>query len=579
MRAEDLLNYEPTLGMRCFVKISYGMKLDSEETDFLAQDHLYGPIAQAPPGGWNPEGYPESLLVCGSRSTKTTIAAAIAVYEASTRDWRRLGLIRAHEFAYVTVVAARQDQADELGKQHILTFLLGSPMLSQLVVERHMGGRGKKVEYNTTQKRALLTTGNAIVARPCTSRASRGYPIPTAILDEMMHWNRETSTQSVDMDVYRGLKPRMAQFGRWKRLMAISTPCGMLGMGYDWFNKRKDFSDFRFVLHAPTRLMNPSIPMEEIETAKREDPILYAQEWEADFVDATFSFIDPYAVDRAFDAQPFIPDPETKRFRIMAIDPAIKSDTFAIVIGSFDYESKQLFIEVCEGLEVRKESGVSRNMKQVPLRSDDLREEAFGKKRHELRNASQPICPDAAEAKVDILYNLWGCDEAWTDQNLSPLLLPRLKRFGLNFHGHHFGGQDRQKVYSLLKSMVETGRVRIAGKGTKWVERLRNEMKTIRGAQTPGGQFTITKGAGTDDFSDAAAHLVWRLWRRNRDYFTGSMEKFRAFAMQGPKAAEAVGVKDSLGSFQRSGTHAPIVSSQFSQMPELLPPLLPPWMN
>ena len=111
MRDPQLLNYEPTLGFRCFTKIAYGMPLDSEERDFIAQDYNGHPIAKEPEGGWNPDGYPECLLACGRRSTKSYGTSYIGLYEACTADYRESGHIGRGLYAFICCIAADREQA------------------------------------------------------------------------------------------------------------------------------------------------------------------------------------------------------------------------------------------------------------------------------------------------------------------------------------------------------------------------------------------------------------------------------------------------------------------------------------
>lgn len=547
MRDPQLLDYDPFPGMVAAIKVIYGMKLDSTDRDFLAQEHLFGPIAEEPEGGWSPNGYEEAVLCLGGRSSKTNVSARLGIYEAATRPWRELGYILPTELAYITIVAQRQDAADELAKQFIITGLQDSPRLSEMVVEKlgdmgedtEVGKRNKddgkrRIKFGSTMRRVILKNGNAIVARPCNGSSTRGYPTPFAIFDEMAHWNRITSTQSMDRDVYRGLTPRMGQFGRYKKLLMISTPMGMNGFFWELLERRKELNKVQFTMHAPTRMMNPLIPVEEYEKAKVKDPILYLREWEAHPLDDSLSFIDPLAIDACFNQYAYQAVPDDKRFTLMTIDPAFKSDTFSIVIGHFDHASKKIYIDVVEGLQPKRESGYVRNLFQTARVSDDLHDRRYkGRDTKQLNAASQPVIPEVAIAKLSLLYGMWFVDEVWTDQMSSSLLLPELKKEGLNAHAMHVSGEERRKMYSNLKAIVESGKLIVAGRGQLWVERMRNEMKCLRVAQTPTGAVSITKGGGaSDDFTDACAHLVYRLFRRYKIQFGVGDGAYAAYAAQ-----------------------------------------------
>lgn len=578
----NLLGWKLFLGQRALVKVIYGMPLDSEERDFLATvPEEYGyPIAPTPAGGFSPNGYSESLLVLGRRSGKTRIISGLAIYEATTRDWREMGKIHPNDFAYVVVVATRLEQAEQLGRRNIYEGLLRSKDLKHFVVpeSRMQGQLGKKSgdilpapgrsripidsygmgpklrapvaepdydddDYSplksqgSTQKQLLLYTGNGIMALPCNSRAARGYAIFDLILDECAHYFRETSTQSSERDVYDALRPGMIQFGSMKRICRITTPCGAQGAVHDDFQKRHDpVFAHRFVMHAPTYLMNPEIEAEEYEKEEAEDPIRYQQEYLALFLSRAEGIIDLEMVDAAFDQRPYRAEPKEGRGTVMALDPAFRNDTFAIMIGHAEPKDRTLYIDHVEGMSPRKQSGWQPGKKQG-LVVDELNDPSKKKQDKATRDKlaqKAPVLSEDAVERVAYLYERWQCEECWTDQAVSALLIPQLRARGINVKLLTYGNNVRRQMYATVKTAFETGRVIVSLSPNEFANRcrqkFRGELKTIRVTNTATGSYSITKGGGkTDDYCDACAMLLRRLWHRARLGSLGDMAGFSAF--------------------------------------------------
>lgn len=563
MRDPLLLDYEPTLGGRCFVKAAYGMALDSEERDFLAQEYDGHPIADEPEGGWSPDGYPECVLACGRRSTKTFMASKLALYEAVTSDYRETGHIRRSERAYIVCIAQDLPAATDLAQTNIASDLSNSKQLRYMVMQdarkeakaaavndpyaEDEGEDAWSHRIGTTKNRIVLHTGNVILSLASNSKAARGRPYPVIIVDEFAHFIRITGTQNTDCAVLHAIKPGGSQFGRRRKIFYLSTPSGQRGEFYELFRNRRDRASDQFTMHAPTWLMNPpyldpktgemmGITDDYLDGEYARDPIGFEQEYGALFIDPTYGLIPGEHVDKCFDEHVPQPIPGPCPMRVMCVDPATKRDTCAIVIGHYDLATQAVVIDHLDGLEPRSVSRYLRNARQTGSIADETWNPALGKQQAPERDATTArvnITPEEMIQLTSMLYKAWGCCEVWTDQHLAPMFIPALREAGLNARSFTYGAGERKSMYMLLKTAIVGERMKIAGAGSRWAERLRGELKTVHVESTPRGDWTIKKGEKGDDFVDAAAHLCRRLWGHFRLGALGDWKRYSAFGGQG----------------------------------------------
>jgi hypothetical protein len=563
MRDPLLLKYEPTLGGRCFVKVAYGMPLDSEEEDFLAQEYDGSPIAARPGDGWSVDGYPECVLACGRRSTKTFMASKLALYESVTSDYRESGYIRRSERAFIVCIAQDLPAATDLAQTNIASDLSNSKQLRHMVVQEI--GKQKKaavesfdedddgadawsLKMGTTKNRIVLHTGNVILSLASNSKAARGRPYPVIIVDEFAHFIRMTGTQNTDCAVLNAIKPGGSQFGKRRKIFYLSTPSGQRGEFYELYRNRNERPE-QFTMHAPTWLMNP--PHEEVidgETVIRGitdeylngeyaiNPIGFEQEYGALFIDPTYGLIPGESVDKCLDEHVPVPIPGPHPYRIMCVDPATKRDTCAMVIGHYDLALQSVVIDHCDGLEPRSISRDLGHSRQTGSIADETHDPTVENQKQADRNATTArvnITPEEMVQLTTMLYKAWGCSEVWTDQHLAPMFIPALRESGLNARSFTYGSGERKAMYMLLKTAIVGERMKIVGAGTKWAERLRGELKTVHVESTPRGDWTVKKGEKGDDFVDASAHLTRRLWSHYRIGALGDWQRYSAFGGQG----------------------------------------------
>ena len=152
--------------------------------------------------------FSEATFICGRRSGKSDrLAANVAVYEAAAGGHE--DHLSPGERGHVVLIA-QDKRAARVLYRYILAKLERSPLLSQLIQEV------RKEEID-------LTNQLTITIFPCSSRATRGFSVPVAVLDEVAFFKVEGV--NVDKEVIDAVRPAQATFPRAK-LIKISTPRG-----------------------------------------------------------------------------------------------------------------------------------------------------------------------------------------------------------------------------------------------------------------------------------------------------------------------------------------------------------------
>jgi Phage Terminase len=151
----------------------------------------------------------ELWCVCGRRSGKSRMAAAVAVYQALFVPHR----LARGEVGMVLVLAASQAQAKTVFS-YIRGFLDAAPALAREVVA-------------VTRESIELKNGVVIAVHSNSFRTIRGRTVLAAILDEIAYW-RDESSATPDSETYSAILPALATTNGM--FLAISTPYRKLGL-------------------------------------------------------------------------------------------------------------------------------------------------------------------------------------------------------------------------------------------------------------------------------------------------------------------------------------------------------------
>jgi len=206
----------------------------------------------------------EVWTVVGRRGGKSRMAALLAVYLACFRRYT----LAPGERGIVMAIASDRLQARVVFR-YITALINSTPMLAALVVRR-------------TTETIDLSNGISIEIQTSSFRATRGYTIVCAILDEIAFWPTDDSANP-DTEIVNALRPGMATTPG-ALLIAISSPYSRRGELFKaWKEHYGRDNDPILVWQAPTRMMNSTVPEAVIACAMLEDESAARAEWYAEF--------------------------------------------------------------------------------------------------------------------------------------------------------------------------------------------------------------------------------------------------------------------------------------------------------
>jgi len=214
----------------------------------------------------------EAVLALGARSGKSFLASIIALYEAICRGNYFREYLNKGEFGYVVIVATRQKQAEQVIGANCARILSDSK-LSYLI----------KGVYSTE---LILKNNLKIISLPCNSTSGRGIPIFTFILDEIAFYQLEGVRS--DEIIFNALRPRLAQFPRAKTIL-ISNAGAKQGLFWQFLDEGFSVPN-RLTCQASTRIINPVIPQDFIDSEYRRDPENSSREFGAIFAEKVEAF-------------------------------------------------------------------------------------------------------------------------------------------------------------------------------------------------------------------------------------------------------------------------------------------------
>jgi hypothetical protein len=222
----------------------------------------------------------EAFLVCGRRAGKSFILALTAIYLATFRNYT--AHLAPGERATVLIIAADRKQARVIFR-YLAALLRDVPMLAAMV-ERETS------EAFDLTNRVTLEVGTA------SYRTTRGYAFPVVLVDELAFMRSEDSANP-DYEILAAIKPGMASIPN-AMLLCASSPYARRGALFDAHRRYFGKDDApTLVWQAPTRTMNPTVPVRTIAEAIEADPASAAAEYMAQFRSDVEGFVTREAVE------------------------------------------------------------------------------------------------------------------------------------------------------------------------------------------------------------------------------------------------------------------------------------------
>lgn len=488
VRAQALINFEPSPAQEVILKIIFNIKLDDEQKrlmtvedkdqegnlifrdEYMTEVEIYKFLTETD-YVWEENPDERAIinkinLICGRRSGKTTICAIIAIYVAISTNWKPF--LKKTPFATVLILSHSREFSDEV-LEIIRTMIEASPILSRLInldkknTQSTMNLKvpfivDKSVEYSRVQ----IKVGAA------SSKTTRGVAACCVICDEIAYWNISEDAKETDEKILRAVRPAQKQFGKYAMLLKLSSPGPKSGLLYNEYTKWQTGSlpKAYAVFKAPTWAMNGIIPREELVEEWQLDPDAFDTEYRSNFVDSISNFIVPQYVDLAIMKGVQFMAPENGWVYKAAIDAAFKGDAFTFsIVGTKDNRVRQFVLKGWKGT------------KAAPVKA------------HEVAAWIKTACKE------------FDLNEVAADQYSFQPLKEIFEQYGVVLTENSFTPKFKKQIYFNLKKLFHSQQIDILD-----VEILAKEIKQLVVEQTGTGNVKIGHPqGGSDDYSDSTA--------------------------------------------------------------------------
>jgi hypothetical protein len=474
-RDPKLLNIDLLHTQEVLLKAMYGLTMTKKDKS------VFEDVAGMHPPEVGKE-FQEVVMILGRGSGKSTIAGIVAVYEACMNDWRPY--LRKGELGWVFVVSTREQQAVDIGRNIIFSFIKNSSFLRKLIVENSIYSKENPFPRTKTGV-MVLKTGVAVTALPFSARVGRGYPVCVMIMDEVGWFPRESKAEDTDQGIYDATIPRMIQFGKLSKMLLISSPGDETGLLWRKWKEREKKKALYLCLKSPTWKIRTDYDKDFFERNKILSPLSYYREFGADFsrtLNPLMTKGDIYAVMRE-EGDGLEPDP--KYSYIMAFDAAFTGkDHFAVGVGHSQECPDGRFRVVLDVVEVI--------------------DEYYGKD-----------LVDTAVDRIVELYRKYNVFEVYCDRYQVDAFSKLLDAHGVNVEVVNWTTVEHRLRYGRLKTLVKRKLVELPNN-----EELADELSGMQLKFLPtSGQYTVVHRAdGHDDMADVVAEICFRL---GEDEITG----------------------------------------------------------
>lgn len=489
-KAPGFLNLEPTPAQEVILKRIYGKPLDNklarrvdfETTDgeggFALEQRLmteveiyefltsqtYNPVAD------QNRKIKDIDLICGRRSGKTTLAAAIALYTTISNNWKPY--LKKKRFATVLILSYDRDFSEEI--IDLLKFMIEeSPTLSRMLNTK------AKNTANAVRVRVPWIVDNyveyshvQIKVSTANTKAGRGTAACAVLCDEIAFWNIAENLKETDEKIIKAVRPSMKQFGDKAIMLKLSSPGirqGVLYNEYDRYNRGELPGSFE-VFKAPTWVMNRIMTVDQYKDEIKLDPDGFDTEFRSNFTDSLRNWISPEFIDASIlRGVKFNPPEEEKRLETKyraAIDAAFKSDRFTFsVTAVVDNRVKQF---------------VSMGWK--------------GSKK-------EPVSTFAVAEYIKNVCKEFGIDTVAADQFAFQPLKEVFNAYNMTLEEYTFTPVFKKKIYMNLKTLIHSQQIDLLDNDIQT-----KELKELVVEQSNAGMIKISHPTGgTDDFADSLA--------------------------------------------------------------------------
>lgn len=371
-----------------------------------------------------------------------------------------------------------------------------------------------------SMKKNLLRGSICIESVTTSAATKRGKAIATLIFDEFGHFSRASyrkrtieliDAPQTDHAMWVALTPSVKDFGDDGLIIAISSPSEKAGEFYSLYcsaggkeqtKTEEIYKNQKYLmLQLATWEANPKYERKSFDDDFRKDPVSAAMEYGAHFGEPSSTFLNPEKIDNmVIPTAPILLKGRPGQLYIITVDPASKSDTYAIAWGHReDRPQERYWIDGLKGFEPT-----------VKLLEDG-------------KIVMERIDPDVV---MDFLLNLITnlsvmgkqvmeiCYDQWSSidsvNKLRKMKLPAFETtFTNSYKGEMFGtfleqlNQNNVFCYGIDESPLEN-----------WPGKLKLELKYLQKIISGGTVYYAAPTSGpvtSDDFAVVAANLTHRL--------------------------------------------------------------------
>ena len=252
-----------------------------------------------------------AIWALGRRSGKTFMSAVAAVYMCFVQDEFFTRKVRKGEKWYIIAVANDLGQS-KIALDNVRQLILNSPFREEITRE--------------TSLDIEISNNCVFQAIPASARASRGKAV-VAILQDELAFSIEGDMNRGAEAMYNALSPSIAQFGKYGKIIELSSPWLTSGLFFEHF-KQAESGDFPGMeaRQIPTWEINPSLPYgcDFLERARKKDEESFQIEFGAQFRRNNSVLIAPEIVDIAVNKERnvLLPNREYMGTYVLALDPA-----------------------------------------------------------------------------------------------------------------------------------------------------------------------------------------------------------------------------------------------------------------
>jgi phage terminase large subunit-like protein len=418
--------------------------------------------------------YRTVIGAAGRRFGKTKAVAAAALYNLLLCP-EADKLVSRGEKRYAISVANSIAQS-RIFLEHARVLVEGSPTLRDELVDI----RANEIEFRG---------GRILAAFPCTAKSTRGYAASFVCLDEFAHFTDiEEGGPAVAARIWASVTPSVIQFGKFGKVVAISTPLGSDNLFADLYAKARGGEiPEAAAFHAPS-WANPQVDEAYLEAQRvalgTDD---FAREFGAEFVSGGASFIEESAI-RACVAEWREVMPGDGRHWTVAFDPSFSSDPAAVaVVGrAADDPGRLLVGHVERWLPPRRRRGLRRT------------------------RADEDLVIGQVLDGVAAVAGRYGVGQVISDQHLPGTVTHELAKRGLAASIVPWTSTSKTQAFAALRARVHTRRIELPNDPVLVAELCRLRSKVRAGSSSV---ETPKVGDSHCDVAVAVAAAVARLDR------------------------------------------------------------------